>query len=514
VTVGCDLPARPPLKGDAEELTASFQKTEQDSDSSGAALETPGAVFERNWETWDAFFVNQKHVGYSHVSANQSEGDGLVRYELESRLYLNQGPLRLLQQVSQVSHESRDGHLREFEAAVSVGPATTRFMGRVINQDLSIKTIRGNAQVPRKVSWDSTYRGLVALEQSLRQRPMREKGEDRMLKMLLPGRYEVATARLRCIGSAAVPLLDGELRELIEIDCQIQPEEGPPTYSTIWTDDLGEIVRTHSPALELIAYRTSEDRAKNFAANDEVVASLTLVGKVKDLHLATRVGYKVERTDAAAKAQITPGINPFPGQFVRQLDENMVHVLVSRRSETPKGFLSSELVPIETDLKESWYIDYEHGRIGQFIAQMIGKRELSDRELALELTRAVRQNLVDRGAGEEIQKASVVAANWAGNPTELAILLSALLRAKQIPARLALGVKYFPGQSPRLGYHAWTLAYVDDQWIQLDPSEGGTAAADRLILSTTGLESGNAVQDLVPLLETMRAIKVEVAGQS
>jgi transglutaminase-like putative cysteine protease len=93
-------------------------------------------------------------------------------------------------------------------------------------------------------------------------------------------------------------------------------------------------------------------------------------------------------------------------------------------------------------------------------------------------------------------------------------LLTALLRAKRIPARLALGIKYSPGQLPRLGYHAWTLAYVDDQWVQLDPSEGGVAAADRLILSTTGLASGNAVQDLVPLLETMRAIKVEVAGQS
>jgi hypothetical protein len=502
------------LRGDAEELKASFRKEEPEGDSNVVVPESPGAAFEQDWETWDAYFVNQKHVGYSHLLAKQSERDGDVRYELESRLYLNQGPLRLLQQVAQVSHESRDGHLSEFEGSVSVGPATTRYTGRVVDQELAVTTIRGNAQTRRKISWDSTCRGLVALEQSLRQRPMREKGEERMLKMLLPGRYELATAWMRCVGGAAVPLLDGELKELIEINCQIKAEEGTPTYSTIWIDDRGEIVRTHSPALQLIAYRTSEERAKKLAANDEIVASLPLAGKVKNLHRATRVGYKVERTIAAAKAKITPEIHPFPGQFVRQVDDNMVHVLVSRRSETPKGFLRSELVPIEADLNKSWYIDHGDGRIGQFIARTIGRRELNDRELALELTRAVRQNLVDRDAGDEIQKASVVASNWAGNPTELAILLSALLRAKQIPARLALGVKYSPGPSPRLGYHAWTLAYVDDQWIQLDPSEGGIAAADRLILSTTGLASGNVVQDLVPLLETMRAIKVQVAGQS
>ena len=514
VAVGCDLPARPPLKGDVDELKDSIQKKERDGDLNAVTLEPPGAEFEGDWESWDAYFVNQQHVGYSHLLAKQSEGEGMVRYELESRLYLNQGPLRLLQQISQRSLESRDGRLREFEATVRVGPATTRYSGSVVDRVLSVTTIRGNARSPRKIGWDSTCRGLVALEQSLRQRPMQEKGEERMLKMLLPGRYELATAQMRCVGRAAVPLLDGELKELLEINCQIQAEAGPVTYSTIWTDDRGEIVRTHSPALQLIAYRTDEKRATNFPANDRIAASLPLTGKVKDLNRATRVGYKVERTTAAAKAKIGLEIQPFPGQFVRRVDDNVTHVLVSRRSETAKGFLRSELAPIDADLTETWYIDCAHGRIGRFIAQTIGSQQLNARELALELTRAVRQNLVDSAGSDGIQKASVVASNWAGNPTELAILLTASLRAKQIPARLALGLKYSPGQSPRLVYHAWTLAYVDDQWIPLDPSEGGIAAADRLILSTTDLSSGNAAQDLVPLLETMRAIKVEVAGKS
>ena len=93
-------------------------------------------------------------------------------------------------------------------------------------------------------------------------------------------------------------------------------------------------------------------------------------------------------------------------------------------------------------------------------------------------------------------------------------MLTALLRGRQIPARIVLGLKYLPGTPARLVYHPWAIAYVDGSWLHLDPSEGGLAAPDRLVFSTSDLASGDEFDAIVPLLETMRTIQVEIAGQN
>ena len=51
-----------------------------------------------------------------------------------------------------------------------------------------------------------------------------------------------------------------------------------------------------------------------------------------------------------------------------------------------------------------------------------------------------------------------------GDCNEHAILLTALLRASGIPARLAIGLVYTRG---KFLYHAWNEAYIDD-WISMD----------------------------------------------
>ncbi len=168
--------------------------------------------------------------------------------------------------------ETNDGRLLSFDGGVSVGPATTRFSGSVAEGELKVETRRGGSRTTETMPWNPTFRGLVALEQSLRQRPMQTKGEERTLKMLLPGRYELATASMRCVGLASVPLLDGELHELIEINCEMKTEDGATAFSTIWTNREGEIARTHSPGLQLIAYRTDRETATSFEGNDQVVA--------------------------------------------------------------------------------------------------------------------------------------------------------------------------------------------------------------------------------------------------
>ena len=437
---GCDLPKRPPLKAERPTSPESSEAGFGNSGVPQVALEAPGAAFEGSWDTWDAYFIQDRQVGYAHIAATSigEDGAGSVQYEMDSRLYVKQGSLRLLQRVSQVSNETNEGRLLSFEGALNVGPVATRFLGTVADGQLKIETIRDSSRTVRTLPWNPTFRGLVALEQSLRQTPMQQKGEERTLKMLLPGRYELATVSLSCVGKASVPLLDGQLHELIEINSEIQSEDGSSTFSTIWTDQNGEIARTHSPALQLIAYRTDQETATNFAGNDNVVASIPVVGEIAEPGQTIQVGYAVEPTAAALRKKIPVDVKPAPGQYVRGFENGVVQVLVSRRTETPgHGFEEVELLPTEADLAASAYADFNHGEVRKFLTLTIKNPQLSAREVAIELTRQVHQNISDpiekgsRAGMKGFARASLVAQYLIGDSTERAVFLMSLCAVRR-----------------------------------------------------------------------------------
>jgi transglutaminase-like putative cysteine protease len=56
-----------------------------------------------------------------------------------------------------------------------------------------------------------------------------------------------------------------------------------------------------------------------------------------------------------------------------------------------------------------------------------------------------------------------------GDCTEHSVLFVALARAVQIPARVAVGVAYWP-PGRGFGWHAWAEIWVDGRWVVVDPT--------------------------------------------
>ena len=58
--------------------------------------ESPLREFPGPWETWDAYFVDGKQIGYSHVLAEPVSAmpDSDIRFELENQIFLSQGRSR------------------------------------------------------------------------------------------------------------------------------------------------------------------------------------------------------------------------------------------------------------------------------------------------------------------------------------------------------------------------------------------------------------------------------------
>lgn len=535
--VGCDIPQRPPLvPEDLESMNLSrLDQIPETIESPEEVFDAPVALAEGQWETWDAYFVGGEAVGWNHVVARPDDaslsGEGLpgdssrtIDYELENVLYVKQGNALTLQRLSQTSTETADGRLLRFDASLGVGPVVTKFSGEMQDDVLRIQTDRAGKRTSSTIAWQPTYRGLVAIEQSLRAAPMVEKGQKRLLRLLLPGHYQLATARLRCSGLASVPLLDGTLAELNEINYDIKVDDQPASFSTIWTDSAGGIVRTFSPASKLVSYRTDKTTAQAAVRDGREVVVVSASGKFERPNEAVRVAFSVSPNRAALASGKTPSIAPAPGQWIRPKDDNTFQVLVSRKQNEQPGaaFEGFNGEPNEGDSKFNVLVNSNNALVRRLSNAALGTQELSREEIAIELTRTTRNLVSDsppigdtelgsRAYGGFVP-ASDVARDAVGDSTARAILLAALLRVREIPSRIAIGLKYEPSDPVRMVYRSWVIAFVDGAWIHLDPTDGEPAAADRLLLSHTNLAEADPHQSFVPFLDLSTRATIEILG--
>lgn len=150
------------------------------------------------------------------------------------------------------------------------------------------------------------------------------------------------------------------------------------------------------------------------------------------------------------------------------------------------------------------------------------------RRRAVELTALVHRRITTKTLDTGFGTASEVARTGAGDCTEHAVLLAALLRAEGVPSRVVSGLVYveeFAGARQVFGYHMWTQALVDGRWLDLDatlpPSPTGSGTAERLdgatgfdathiALGTSALDGPDAVADFLPLTALIGRIEIRV----
>lgn len=535
ITLGCDIPDRPPLttSKDKQRQTVSVSV---DGQTSGESLELAGGRIDVGWETWDAYYVGDRHVGYNHVRCDHEEdGDrNDIVYKMDNVLFINQGQARAIQRLRQTTKETKEGRLINFDSSLQVGPVVTRYNGILSGLDgegslLQVETLRGTNRTTKTISWDKTSRGLVAIEESLRNRPLIRKGETRSLKMLLSGRYEIATARLKCSGDAYVPMLDGESLQLIEINYEVQVDDQTPTYSTLWIDSAGNIRRTYTPGIDLVSYRTEKQYATNLPQDINLPLWLPVSGKIERPGQAVRVAYEVsplpgllQRTPEEDQDYVLD-IVAAPRQMVRNAGTSRFQILVSTMEEPDRrGFEKSDMTPTKFDSAASEYVDFGDRTVRRFADAAGGSKTLSTEEIAIEMTRTVQSLIQNDPSKTGLAKASDIAKLSSANELGRSIFLCAMLRAKKIPARVALGLKYVnakrgfvvdpdePEKPPKMIFHPWTLAYIDDRWLPLDVEVGGIAPPDRLILSTATFADNREYQAFIPLLESVSRMQVKV----
>jgi len=326
----------------------------------------------------------------------------------------------------------------------------------------------------------------------------------------------------------------------------LDPLLGLEPVATRWTlEARGEVVETRQGKVTTNRWRQVPDYAPEIAttafvdAEGRLVKSVTLLmGLEMTAALAPRE--EVLRTESAAPELLVRSfVEAERIERPRQVRRAVYEVVVdgdsppelpdvgAQRVEVKDGRLrltvevgsSPKLRDVDPEpyLKASTYVSHDDPNVRRLLSQALAKESdaasLSERAEALR--ELVNGYLVEKDLNTLLATAAEVAETRSGDCTEHAVLLTALLRAAGIPARVVTGLVYaerFAGASQIFGYHMWSQALVDGRWIDLDATlEGSRFDATHIAFATSALDDERtATRDIARIGAIMGKLRIKV----
>ncbi|MHC4403866.1 MAG: transglutaminase-like domain-containing protein [Planctomycetota bacterium] len=462
-------------------------------------------------ETWFICCLEGAKVGYEHTVTTPTlqEGRRLVRVEGLTHMAIKRFGQRIEQDVRFTSLETPDGRLVEFQCEITQGPVPMRVVGRVAGDKLEMDTTTQGKTITSSIPWSDDYGGFRAIEQSLTREPMKP-GEKRTIHALVPVFFAVTSNELIARDFETVKLPSGRF-ELLRIDSTMKlPDPGTPALKgTFWTDRSGELVKNRLEMMNVESYRATKAEALDETEPADFDLGVDVAVRVdralSSPHETKRVRYRVTLDGGDPAALFVTG----PSQHVRSIDPNTAEVTVhSLRPGDPRGNAKAvDDPPSDDDRKPNNMIQSDYPAVVAKAGELAGD-EQDPWRVAVALERGVNNLMTLTGYSQAFATAAEVIESRSGDCTEHAVLLAALCRARDVPARVAVGLVY---QRQAFYYHMWTEVCVDGRWTPLDATlaRGGIGAA-HLKLANSNLEGASAWSSMLPVLQAMRRLKVEI----
>ncbi|MDX1945980.1 MAG: transglutaminase family protein [Pirellulaceae bacterium] len=459
-------------------------------------------------EEWYALSIAGSRVGYTHATiAEVEEGkQKLLRLRGATRMVMRREGQPTTQDILLTSWETPAGQVLRCESRMTAGPAELVATGTVTGDKLELVTGSLGKTQRQSLPWQADFGGFFADQQALRRAPLKP-GEKRTIKALQPVLNVVAEMRFTAGDYETVRLPVGE-RKLLRVDCQLQLGN-QPLETIYWIDEQGHARKSLVPQIgQEIVQTTAADALQPGIGTgyDLMIAStVKLRGELPNPPATKRVVYEA-RVSQGKIAGIFPECL---AQRVKPIDEQTAEVTVlAIRPDDPAKADIPPAPPAADDLAPNNLIQSDDPLIVKMAQE--GAAAGSDWEVAQALERFVSRTITSKNYSQVFATASEVARAKEGDCTEHAVLLAALLRARKIPARAALGLVYYPKQRG-FAYHMWNEAWIDGRWVPLDATLGrGGIGADHLKLADTSLQGASAYGAMLPVIQVFGRLELSV----
>jgi hypothetical protein len=378
--------------------------------------------------------------------------------------------------------------------------------GKVVGDELQMTiTTEGNS-LTSTVPWKDEYGGPYAVQLSLLARPMTP-GEERTIHALEVGANTAALNRLVAREYEKIEL-PGGTKDLLRIETTAT-FAGQTLRGTTWADSQGEVWKNRMDAMNLEMVRTTKDRALGESQPATFDLGLDVMvpadRRLADPHGTRRIQYRVTLDGDDPAVIFASG----PSQRVDSIDARTARVTVwaIRSPSDPGNPNAAADPPGEDDRNANSLIQSDDPRIVD-LARLAAADASDPWATAMALERYVEGYMTETNFSTGFATAAEVAQSKTGDCTEHAVLLAALLRARQIPARVAIGLVYY---QQAYAYHMWTEAYLGGRWIPLDATLGrGGIGAAHLEVAHSNLKGAAPYNAFLPVLKVIGRLKIEL----
>jgi hypothetical protein len=462
------------------------------------------------WEAWYLHFVDRQNVGYSHVMVASSAINPETHLSIQriDTLELETGsPVRRSSEAS----ELLDGRLVSFLSKTIQGQEEIVVEGQISRSELVLKTKADGKTTLARTPWEEGTWGVMGVQASLIQQPL-QSGETRTCQIFLPELNVTAAATLAAGSPAFTPIPPGKTRELLPVDVQLTTQD-LSLSSRHWIDEHGEILKTVSlSGPQLSVFRVSAELAAVTRDKFEVARFLTAAAafkSVQPLAVAGRSRYLIELDYSYGT----------PLNLLERISSNVSQTVISKgayslevtvypvplQGDLPAGL--SHQQPTNNDRQPTPIIQSSFPTIENLARELAAGTE-EPSQLAQQLTAGVHAKLTRTPFTRDFLSAVDTLQRGQGDSTEYAVLLTALLRNRGIPARVASGIQVDPKEPGKMVFHAWTEAWIVDRWIPLDATQEEPVALDRIKLRDSALSSENPYELVLPVLELLDSLTV------
>jgi hypothetical protein len=474
---------------------------------------SPGATS----DIWQVTYLGKTRIGYSHTLSRpvQVDGQTLIKTEAETHLTMKRFGQTLQIETRQEEEELPGGELQSFTYEVKNPPAApTRTVGRVRGSLLvGESTVAGTSQ-EFSLPWEQGVKSTAYVDRYPHLHPFKP-GDAITLRVFMADRKQVADVRLRAMRQERMAGLDGRRRSLLRVNIveSVMPqspidayldEQGEPVVST--TQMLGQTLTTYTVR--------AEEALKEISGESLDIAVNTLVKStfIPRPHSTTRAVYRIKMkgedptpffpSDAIQKVVRTgPDECEITVHCVRPTPSNRT-TRFDRQYLEPSQFLQSN------DREVLLHVD------------RAARHLVEPSQVAIAMEKYVVRELQKKDFSTALASAAEVARTLQGDCTEHAVLLAAMLRARNIPSKIVVGLVYVAPLSS-FGGHMWTEALLGDRWVPLDATlgtgEAGIGAAHIKLAESSFSDKGPApTTAFLPLVRVLGRIEltvVETAGQ-
>jgi len=488
--------------------TGAQEKVAQDDQSKAATSSQPPE------ERWGAIVLGGEKIGHTYEKTEflSVEKDEFVRTTTIESMEIRRGTNVVSTRVENVFLETTAGKLRQYVTKVDQGGASVqKFQGNVAQDGttITIQTESGGRSQSETKDWKPEYGGLYASRLGLTNPPLRA-DQTRSQMILVPTLNQAAEITFTAGQPENVQLLDGSEATLLAVSMNTKIGKGSTLSNQLWIDSSGDVVKMTSPVQQIEIFRCSKEFAlspnQDVRTDLIVQTSVYLDQPIQGLDQATLARYRIRLKNGNPQDIFSAHSN----QSIKTLAAQQAELTVFKiRPDSENPIQASGDQPEPSDLASSPIIQVDDPKI-QSIAQQI-ELSGSDWQKATQLERFVSSYISEKDFSKGFLTAAEVASQRAGDCTEHAVLLVALLRSKGIPARGAMGLVYVDSaEKPGFAYHMWTEAWIEDRWIPLDATRAkGGIDVGYLKVTESSFAGSSGFAAFLPVSQVIGQLAIE-----